>query len=116
MTIPRNILAIVALVLVVIGGIALWQTLSARQQAVQARQDTKGADAYAGAAQGAVAVVVANADSQSTLAEVVTEASKEIAAADGADQPITPEARNAALVAACRLPAYRKEARCVALQ
>lgn len=116
MNLQRNILIALASVALLAMGIMLWQTLTSMQRAAQARQDTKGADAYAGAAKGAVAVVVANAEGQATLSEVVTVAAKEIAAAEGADQPITPAARNAALTAACRLPAYRGEARCAALR
>jgi hypothetical protein len=116
LNLPRQIVAIVALVALIVAGFLIWQTISARQRAAQARQDTKGAEAYADAAKGAVAVVVANGEGQAKLTTVVTEAARDIAAAEGSNTAIPPAAQAAALAAACRLPAYAKEPRCIALK
>jgi hypothetical protein len=116
LSLPKNVVAIGAAVVLFVIAFLVWQSWNAGQKAAQARQDTKGAEAYAGAAKGAVAVVVANSEGQANLTAVVAEAARDIAAAEGSDAAIPPAAQAAALAAACRLPAYAKEPRCVALK
>lgn len=116
LSLPKRIVAIAAAVALIVIAFLIWQAVNSRQKAAQARQDTKGAEAYAGAAKGAVAIVVANSEGQANLNAVVTEAARDIAAAEGSQNAIPPAAQAAALAAACRLPAYAKEPRCVALK
>lgn len=84
-------------------------------KAVQARQDAKAAEAYATSAGEAVNAVAAAAGREAALKDVVTEAAKDIANAEGSNEAIPPAARDAALAAACRLPAYAHHPACRAL-
>lgn len=82
------------------------------KEAAQAKQDSKTASATTEAAKDAVAAVVERAEADASINEIVTEAAKDIANAEGSDQAIPPAARNAALRAACRLLSYAHDPAC----
>jgi hypothetical protein len=83
-----------------------------RQEAAQAKHETLTAGAYTEAAKEAVETIEARSGEEAELKEVVAEAAKDIANAEGSDQAIPPAARDAALRGACRLPDYRDEPTC----
>lgn len=85
------------------------------RKAAQARVDAKAAEAYATSAGEAVNAVAAAAGREAALKDIVTEAAKEIANAEGSNAPIPPAARDAALRSACRLPNYKHHPACTAL-
>ena len=111
LTLTRVIVA-TALLAFLIAFLSMRGCKDSRQEAQQAQQDTRSADAYAGAAKGAVLTVVKRSEEEVALKEVVNEAAKDIANAEGSEQAIPPAARAAALRAACRLPDYRDEPAC----
>lgn len=85
------------------------------KQAAQARSDAKAAEAYATAAGEAVDTVAASAGREAELKDIVTEAAKDIANAEGSDEAVPPAARAAALRAACKLRSYADHPSCRAL-
>jgi hypothetical protein len=111
LTLTRGLIALAVLALVV-AFLASRSCSSSRQEARQAKHETKTAGAYSEAAKEAVATVAARAEGEAELREVVAEAAKEISYAEGSEQKIAPGARDAALRAACRLPNYRDEPAC----
>ena len=96
-----------------IGGLGIAKCSHDARKAVQARQDAKAAEAYADAAKDAVATVAASAGREAALKDIVTEAAKDIANAEGSNEAIPPAARAAALRSACRLPNYSNHPTCV---
>lgn len=99
-------------ILAVVALISMKMCSSGRQEAEQAKQDSRTATAYTEAAKDAVATIEARSGEEAELKEVVAEAAKDIANAEGSDQAIPPAARDAALRGACRLPNYRNEPAC----
>ena len=85
---------------------------SQREAAEQAKHESRTATAYTEAAKEAVETVAARSNGEAELKEVVAVAAKEIANAEGSNQPITPDVRDAALYGACSLPNYRDEPAC----
>lgn len=103
-------------VLAIIALISMKMCSSGHQEAEQAKQDSRTSGAYTQAAMNAVDMVEARTGEEAELKEVVAEAAKDIANAEGSDQTIPPAARDAALRGACRLPNYRDEPACVLLR
>lgn len=102
----------IALAALLFGGLGLAKCQYDARKAAQARVDAKAAEAYATSAGEAVNAVAASAGREAALKDVVAEAAKDIAQAEGSTNEIPPDARSAALRAACRLPAYRNEPAC----
>lgn len=116
MTPIRTAVAAGVLALLLLAVFTVRSCSSDRRDAAQDRHEARAAEAYAGAAKGAVARVVGRAREESELKDVVTEAAQEIANVEGSDQPVPPAARDAALSAACRLRSYRDEPACQMLR
>ena len=85
------------------------------KKAQQARVDAKAAEAYATSAGEAVNAVAAAAGREAALKDVVIEAAKDIAQAEGSTDEIPPAARAAALRSACKLRQYSSHPACTAL-
>ncbi len=109
---PRIIAAIGFAILLIITIISLRSCAGSRQAAEQAKQTSRSEAAYSTAAKVAVDKVTQRAAEEGELKEVVADAAKELANAEGSEQAIPPAARVAALRAACRLPNYRDEPAC----
>jgi Na+-transporting methylmalonyl-CoA/oxaloacetate decarboxylase gamma subunit len=77
------------------------------QREAQAKQDVKSADAYAGAAQEAVATVTSRAKADTDVDAIVAAATLEI---DNAENPVA--ARAAVISAVCGLQSYRYRPEC----
>jgi hypothetical protein len=108
-------LAFITLAALLIGGLGLVKCQYDARKTAQARSDAKSAEAYATSAGEAVNAVAAAAGREAALKDVVTEAAKEIANAEGSNEAIPPAARAAALRSACRLPNYANHPTCTAL-
>jgi len=104
-----------AFILAIVAFFSMRSCESQREKAAQAKQEARSADAYAGAAKEAVATITDRSAAEEDLRQVVHEAAKDIANAEGSDQPIPPAARNAALRAACQLRDYRDHPACAVL-
>lgn len=105
----------IAFAALVFGGLGIFKCSYDARQAAQARSDAKAAEAYATSAGEAVNAVAAAAGREAALKDIVTEAAKEIANAEGSNEAIPPAARAAALRSACRLPNYQHHPTCTAL-
>lgn len=99
----------------VIGVLGLVKCQHDAKKAAQIRADAKAAEAYAASAGEAVNAVAAAAGREAELKDVVIEAAKDIANAEGSNQSIPPAARTAALRSACKLRQYANHPSCAAL-
>lgn len=105
----------ITLAVLLIGGLGIVKCQHDARKAMQARSDSKAAEAYATSAGEAVNAVAAAAGREAALKDVVTEAAKDIANAEGSNQAIPPAARAAALRGACKLRQYANHPSCAAL-
>lgn len=116
--IPTNLarpLIYITLAALLIGTLGIVKCQHDAKRAAQSRSDAKAAEAYATSAGEAVNAVAAAAGREAALKDVVTEAAKDIANAEGSNQAIPPAARAAALRGACRLRQYANHPSCTAL-
>lgn len=92
-----------------VGLIALILTVKAcgTDERAQAKQDTKAADAYAGAAKEAIETVTERASKEASVDAIVAAATLEI---DNAENPVA--ARAAVIASLCGMSAYRSRPEC----
>ena len=105
----------IALAVLLFGGLGIVKCSYDARKAAQARVDAKAAEAYATSAGEAVNAVAASAGREAALKDVVIEAAKDIAQAEGSTNEIPPAARDAALRSACKLRQYSSHPACAAL-
>lgn len=108
----NRLLIAVIVIAAVLGLLYVESCVSGREAAEQNKQTSRSADAHSTAAKVAVDKVATRAGEHVELKDVVAEASKEIASAEGSKNAITPDVRAAARRAACRLPNYREHPAC----
>ena len=104
------IVGVFALILVV--GFTVRSCDKRRSQAAQSRVDRSQAEAASNSAADAVGTVAASGEA-SAASEALTRSNEQtIRAAEGANAPVNPAARNAGITALCRRQAYANDPRC----
>lgn len=97
-------------VLVVWAAFHFWQ--KSRSQAAQARVQHEQTQALSNSASDAVGTVAASGEAAAASEALTRSNEQAIRAANGADAPVNPAARDAGIAALCRRQAYRNDPRC----